>query len=69
MTPRRRPSPRAVMVVDQFIDFLLCIHVDPTSRLVQQQNLGLGRHPFGENHFLLIPTAEIPHALTCRRAS
>src|SRR5437867_589566 len=53
--------------VHEVIDLFLCSHIDPTRRLVKNEDVRLTAQPFAQHDLLLISSAEIYHLLAERR--
>src|ERR1044071_5897500 len=54
-------------LVHQVVDLALGANIDPTSRLVEQQDLGVGREPLRDHDLLLVAARQVTRTVVQRR--
>ena len=60
-------TPAVGDLADQLVEVGLGLDVDADRRLVDDQDLGIGREPLGDRHLLLVAAREIADRLAERR--
>ena len=46
-------------IIEQFVDFTFCTHINATCRLIKNEDVRIRRKPFANDDLLLIATGEV----------